>query len=97
MREIRKTHQLRLVVFPIIYKVLYIPGGDRRISSIDSISLFLQMVGGLGPGDLGWWSLSTLQGTITYPTQTGSSENRLKKCRLVGDMLVSGRATIAFH
>ena len=30
-------HQLRLVVYPIIYRfyrVLYIPGGDRRISSI---------------------------------------------------------------
>ena len=25
--EIRQTHQLRLVVDPIIYKVLYIPGG----------------------------------------------------------------------
>ena len=30
MEEI--LHQLRLVVFPIINKVLYIPGGDRRIS-----------------------------------------------------------------
>ena len=29
-------HQLRLVVYPILYKVLYIPGGDRRISSINS-------------------------------------------------------------
>ena len=25
-----------LSVYPIIYRVLYIPGGDRRISSIDS-------------------------------------------------------------
>ena len=25
------ANQLRLVVYPIIYKVLYIPGGDRRI------------------------------------------------------------------
>ena len=29
-------HQLRLVVYPIIYQVLYIPGGDRRIWSINS-------------------------------------------------------------
>ena len=27
-------HQLRLVVYLIIYRVLYIPSGDRRISSI---------------------------------------------------------------
>ena len=31
-------HQLRLAVYPIIYKVLLIPGGDRRISSINSMS-----------------------------------------------------------
>ena len=32
--EIRQTHQLReRVVYPVIYRVLlYIPGGDRRIS-----------------------------------------------------------------
>ena len=30
------VHRLRLVVYPIIYKVLYIPGGDRRVSSINS-------------------------------------------------------------
>ena len=29
-------HQLSLVVYPIIYRVFYIPGGDRRISSINS-------------------------------------------------------------
>ena len=28
MAEIRLTHQLRLVVYPIIHKVLYIPGGS---------------------------------------------------------------------
>ena len=28
----RILHQLRLVVDSILYKVLYIPGGDRRIS-----------------------------------------------------------------
>ena len=27
MAEIRRFHQLRLVVFPIIYRVSYIPGG----------------------------------------------------------------------
>ncbi len=27
MEELRRVHQLRLVVYPIIYKVLYIPGG----------------------------------------------------------------------
>ena len=27
MAEIRRFHQLRLVVYPIIYMVLYIPGG----------------------------------------------------------------------
>ncbi len=31
------ANQLRLVVYPIIYRVLYIPGGDRRISSTNSI------------------------------------------------------------
>ena len=37
-------HQLRLiVVYLIIYKVLYIPGGDRRISSINSSANFLEM------------------------------------------------------
>ena len=30
--------QLRLVVYPIIHSDLYVPGGDRRISSISSIS-----------------------------------------------------------
>ena len=30
-------HQLRLVVFPIIYKILYIPGGDRRISEPSTV------------------------------------------------------------
>ena len=29
-------HQLRLVVYPIIYRVLYIPGGCFGISSINS-------------------------------------------------------------
>ena len=28
-------HQLRLVVYPIIYRVSYIPGGDRQISAIN--------------------------------------------------------------
>ena len=27
MEEIRKTHQLRLVVYPVICKVVFIPGG----------------------------------------------------------------------
>ena len=31
-------HQLRSVVYPIIHSFLYVPGGDRRISSISSIS-----------------------------------------------------------
>ena len=35
--EIRQTHQLSLVVYPIIYKVLYIPGGDRRISEPSTV------------------------------------------------------------
>ena len=30
--EIRRYSQLRVVVYPIVYKILYIPGGDRRIS-----------------------------------------------------------------
>ena len=30
--------QLRLVVYPIIYGVLYIPGGDRRISEPSAVS-----------------------------------------------------------
>ena len=35
--EIRQTHQSRLVVYPTIYRVSYIPDGDRRISSVNSI------------------------------------------------------------
>ena len=30
-------HQLRLVVYNMIYKVLYIPGGDRRISEPSTV------------------------------------------------------------
>ena len=33
------ANQLRLAVYPMIYKVLYIPDGDRRISSINSSKL----------------------------------------------------------
>ncbi len=36
MEEI--LHQLREVVFRIIYKVLYIPDGDRRISEPSTVS-----------------------------------------------------------
>ena len=36
MEEI--LHQLRLVVYPIVYKVLYISGGDRRISERSTVS-----------------------------------------------------------
>ena len=35
MEEI--LHQLRLAVFPIIYKGLYIPCGDRRISEPSTV------------------------------------------------------------
>ena len=40
------VYQLRLLVYLIIYKVLYIPGGDRRISAINSRNhvLFLEGV-----------------------------------------------------
>ena len=34
------VHQLRLVVYPIIYMVLYIPGGDRRISEPSTVSIW---------------------------------------------------------
>ena len=37
MEEI--LHQLRLVVYPIIYKVLYIPGGWQDFGTINSIIL----------------------------------------------------------
>ena len=37
--RIRRENQLRLVVYPIIYKVLYIPGGDRRISEPSTVGL----------------------------------------------------------
>ena len=30
-------HQLRLVDYPIIYRVLYIPGGDDRISEPSTV------------------------------------------------------------
>ena len=36
MEEI--LHQLRLVVYPIVYKVLNISGGDRRISERSTVS-----------------------------------------------------------
>ena len=36
MEEI--LHQLRLVVYSIVYKVLYISGGDRRISERSTVS-----------------------------------------------------------
>ena len=39
MEEI--LHQLRLVVYPIIYKEFYIPGGDRRISEPSTVVLGL--------------------------------------------------------
>ena len=32
MAEIRRENQLRLVVFPIIFRVLYIPGGSPDFS-----------------------------------------------------------------
>ena len=38
VQKIRRTHQLRLVLYPIIYRVLYIPGGDRQISSNNSMT-----------------------------------------------------------
>ena len=39
-------HQVRLVVYPIIYRVLHIPGGDRRISEPSAV--FLPISGQLG-------------------------------------------------
>ena len=32
-------HKLRLVVYPIVYRVPYIPGGDRQISAINSMKM----------------------------------------------------------
>ena len=50
------VHQLRLVVYPIVYKVLYIPGGDLMISEPSNVSMFEWMDGN---GDfqafLLWW------------------------------------------
>ncbi len=40
--EIRETHQLRLVVDPIIYKVLYIPGGAGVLPSTVWLPKMLQ-------------------------------------------------------
>jgi len=42
--EIRQTHQLRLVVYPSIYRVSYLSGGDRRIS--EASAAYQPMVGG---------------------------------------------------
>ncbi len=39
MMEKSGDHQLRLVVYPIIYRVSYIPGGDRRISEPSTVVL----------------------------------------------------------
>ena len=36
MQEIRRSPVEVGSVYPILYRVLYIPGGDRRISSINS-------------------------------------------------------------
>ena len=44
MEEI--LHQLRLVVYPIIYRVSHIPGGDRRISAINSRDYITQRQNG---------------------------------------------------
>ncbi len=35
------VHQLRLVVYPIIYRVLYIPGGAGFLPSTVALMLFL--------------------------------------------------------
>ena len=37
-RNICTSYQLRLVVYPIVYMVLYISGGDRRISEPSTVS-----------------------------------------------------------
>ena len=42
MKEIRQTHQLRLLVFPIIYRVSYIPGGAGFLPS--SVYLIVSML-----------------------------------------------------
>ena len=39
------ANQLRLVVYPIIYKVLYIPSGDRRISEPSTVCILNQAPG----------------------------------------------------
>ena len=40
--EIRSTHQLRLVDYPIIYKVLFIPGGCLGfLPSTELLQMFL--------------------------------------------------------
>ena len=39
MEEIRRKNQLSLVVYPIIYRVLYIPSSDRRISEASNIGV----------------------------------------------------------
>ena len=44
------ANQLRLVVFPIIYRVLYIPGGCLGLSSINSLMLMrFSFAASLGP------------------------------------------------
>ena len=39
--EIRSTHQLRLVDYPIIYQVLFIPGGAGFLPSTVLLQMFL--------------------------------------------------------
>ena len=41
-------HQLSLVVYPFIYKVLYIPGGSPDFWTINSMLMFLQGVSFVG-------------------------------------------------
>ena len=38
------VHQLRLVVYPIIYKVWYIPGGDCQISEPSTVTLMFHVL-----------------------------------------------------
>ena len=65
-------HQLRLVVYPIIYMFfVYMPGGDRRISSIKSIWVNL-----IFPMEFPWKKTHiSCVSDLIFPSQKGKPTN----------------------
>ena len=78
-------HQLRLVIYPIIYKVLYIPGGDRRISEPSTVWPFFAL--SLTPEVFSLAILWHLMENIGYlSTNTHGEARQQLKSRSKGDL-----------